>query len=271
MLIVLCVAAAAFGQPVIPRDTIPRNVRSDVRAQMELLYSEDAVQRALAAQNLGTLGLEAVPAVPFLEKMLQDTVSVQIGPFTTSPAEMARQSLARIGRSAVDSLILSLRSRDVATRWNAVKALGEMRELSAVPALMEALEDRDMRVRNKAAWALRETTGKDFGISAERWRRWWAENRPEDTRGAVYLSGTLHRSAKSFSPYRLVLDGSASSFDLRGEALRQIPDGTRVLVMGVIQTYWYQPPSTESSPFPSQWVIYMDVEKAQVLTGGGQR
>lgn len=66
----------------------------------------------------------------------------------------ARQRLVQIGRPAVPALIQALASADEGARWEAAKALGEIRDPQAAPALVDALEDWAPGVRWLAAKGL---------------------------------------------------------------------------------------------------------------------
>lgn len=48
--------ASAYAQPRIEKESIPKNISSDVREEIERLYSEDPVKRAKAANSLGKIG-----------------------------------------------------------------------------------------------------------------------------------------------------------------------------------------------------------------------
>ena len=64
--------------------------------------------------------------------------------------------LARIGKPAIPALVKALDDKEVLTRHGAVLALGEMRESAgpAVPALIERLDDKILLIRSGAALAL---------------------------------------------------------------------------------------------------------------------
>lgn len=71
----------------------------------------------------------------------------------------ARQALVEMGAPVVDQLIVALRSPSHTTRWEAAKALGEIADPLAAPALIAALDDDRFDVRWLAAMgviALRE-------------------------------------------------------------------------------------------------------------------
>ncbi len=58
----------------------------------------------------------------------------------------------------------------------AVQALGEIREVSSVPILMEALEANDPDIKQAAEEGLRSVTRHSLGDSAEAWQTWWEKN-----------------------------------------------------------------------------------------------
>jgi len=66
----------------------------------------------------------------------------------------AREQLEEIGRPAVPYLIAALQSSNEHARWEAAKALNEVRDQRAAPALVSTLEDDKSAVRWLAATAL---------------------------------------------------------------------------------------------------------------------
>jgi HEAT repeat protein len=68
--------------------------------------------------------------------------------------QRSRQSLVAIGKPAVISLVKLLRDRNDQVRWEASKALGEIGDRRAAPALIAALEDEEFDVRWLAAEGL---------------------------------------------------------------------------------------------------------------------
>ncbi len=80
---------------------------------------------------------------------------------------------------------------DATARQAAAEALGRIGLVSSVPALVEALDDNDVRVRHAARAALCEAAGRDFGYEADRPRderlagqsragEWWRATRGVD-------------------------------------------------------------------------------------------
>ena len=58
----------------------------------------------------------------------------------------------------------------------AIEALGETREVLAVPALIPQLDDPDAGVVNAVRAALGVIARQDFGTSSQRWSAWWTQN-----------------------------------------------------------------------------------------------
>ena len=76
------------------------------------------------------------------------------------------------------------------------------------------------------------------------------------------LTGTLKKAVKTFSPYVLELDGVTGTIHLRGEVLKDVPEGTRIHVSGAIRTELVGiAGGTSLSSFPAQWHMFMDVTK----------
>jgi len=66
----------------------------------------------------------------------------------------ARLELVEIGKAAVPALVEKLADRREQVRWEAAKALSQIRDPTAAPALVKALEDENFGVRWLAAEGL---------------------------------------------------------------------------------------------------------------------
>lgn len=79
--------------------------------------------------------------------------------------------------NAVPALIEALKDKDPNVRQKAAYALGTMKAAEAVPALIEALQaygkDSD------AGLALFMITGQRLGDYPQKWQEWWKENKPQ--------------------------------------------------------------------------------------------
>lgn len=66
----------------------------------------------------------------------------------------AANALAKIGKRAVEPLIISLKDENPFARRNAADALGKIKDARAVNPLINALKDNDLIVRRNSARAL---------------------------------------------------------------------------------------------------------------------
>lgn len=74
--------------------------------------------------------------------------------------EYAAEALAKIGKPAVEPLIRALRNKNRYVREYAAKILGKIGDNKALEPLIATLRDKDSWVRDKAAWALGELGNK---------------------------------------------------------------------------------------------------------------
>jgi HEAT repeat protein len=98
-----------------------------------------------------------VPSAPPDSRANADEPAVTVKPFAEwTEQEVAADTLARIGPSAVPTLLETLRQQDPAMRLRAVEVLGRMGAdaKAAVPALIPLLDDPDPRVRKATARTL---------------------------------------------------------------------------------------------------------------------
>jgi hypothetical protein len=88
----------------------------------------------------------------------------------------------------------------------------------------------------------------------------------------VELSGRLHRPPKWSPQLDLGLSGHIRYFDLRGDLLKNVKEGNAIRVTGVVRTHYHRGGTPENpSPFPAQWMIWLEVTELEVLedTEGG--
>jgi len=90
------------------------------------------------------------------------------------------------------------------------------------------------------------------------------ENHPKPER--IELSGKLVRPMKA-SPYlNLGLSGSMQRFHVRGELLGNIKEGTFIRVKGIVRSHYHKGgTASDRSPFPAQWMIWLDVTELKTL------
>jgi len=155
---------SCYGQPAVPEGALPSDsgTSAPVREQIERLSSFDPVERAHAAQALGSMGEGAVPAVPFLIGALNDSARFAVrspeGEATpSSVAEAAMIALVNIGGPAVDSLISCLGDSNPGVRLMVTEALGRIQDPRTIEPLIKVLaSDGDYLVQATAVDALRK-------------------------------------------------------------------------------------------------------------------
>ncbi len=136
------------GLALAPGSARAQGADAPFEALVEALRSDDQDARGQAALQLGSLGPEALPAVPAM-----------VGAIETSDATVRNalaQALARVGADALPALVGALGSADAPTReWTAV-AIGMMGtdDPDAVAAHARNLDDPATGARTGATFAL---------------------------------------------------------------------------------------------------------------------
>ncbi len=130
--------------------SIPKSMPAAVRVHVSKLFTADPEARKQAADALGALGIEALPAVPFLVENLLDhstdkplpanVVRVDVNVAVESAADM----LARLRIPALEPIVALLRQVDVTVGPDAAAALENMAsgELSAIEQTLRAAGGR---------------------------------------------------------------------------------------------------------------------------------
>ncbi len=151
IVIAFSIGSVTYSQPKTPKENIPFDIPSDVREEIEGLYSQDIEKRAKSATYLGEMGDRAIPAIPFLIEILDEHTWP-----SSSPGFEALKALARIGKPSVEPLIVILKDKHSKStgRENAAEALGRIGDSRAVEPLIDSLENDFSKVRENAAWAL---------------------------------------------------------------------------------------------------------------------
>ena len=95
--------------------------------------------------------------------------------------------------------------------------------------------------------------------------------------GTIELTGRFHRPVKWTPQLKIVPAGQMQHIDLEGNLIRDIKEGTPLRVRGVVRSRLHRGGTTENpSPFPPQWIVWLEVshveiltDEADLLTGGG--
>ena len=127
----------------------------------------DSLIQALTSKK-GTVRLEATKAldqinIPWKKHATEEIINVLIADLGSNDGIVrvrARKSLVAIGKQAVGPLLEVLVGKTRRVRWEAAKAIGQIGDPTAAPALVKALEDGMFEVRWLAAEAL-ITIGKE--------------------------------------------------------------------------------------------------------------
>jgi hypothetical protein len=82
----------------------------------------------------------------------------------------------------------------------------------------------------------------------------------------IELSGRFRRPVKWTPQLEIVPAGQVQRIDLEGDLLRDINEGTPLRVRGVVRTRLHLGGSEKNpSPFPAQWIVWLDVTEVEVL------
>ncbi|GJQ58685.1 MAG: hypothetical protein SCALA701_14860 [Candidatus Scalindua sp.] len=167
--------------------------RTELSLQMEKLHSGSAIERGLAIVLLGEAGTQAVFTVPAIIRLLGDNTNLlkEEGPFDglwpTYYSEIRGEkiwpplmssvsawAIMKIGKPAIESLLVALEDEDWRIRRYAAELLGNMKVGCAVEPMIALLNDRNWLVQEYAIKALRSITGEE----SREWRRGKADIKP---------------------------------------------------------------------------------------------
>ncbi len=142
----------------IPKEHIPSDIPRDVRKEIEALYSLSSVKRARAVISLGEMGVRARPAIPFLIGMLADNSRIreEFKDKFALPGDEAVKALVKIGKPAVEPLILAIEDKDPSVQRRAAESLRRIGDRRAVEPLIVVLHKGESAARLEAAKGLRQ-------------------------------------------------------------------------------------------------------------------
>lgn len=151
-----------------------------------------AVPKAAPAEPTSRVALDELPTLAEVAKQVFDAdLSVRRAALTCLVRLRPSNELSVLVRSwrkdLDDSDELRVRS--------AAEALGELRDVDAVPLLIEQVRHQDQLVASSVRRALATITKQDFGASRWRWRTWWHANR-ERPRVEWLIDALNHQSGE---------------------------------------------------------------------------
>jgi HEAT repeat protein len=155
---VMGIGLMVYAQATIPKEKIPKNIPSSIREKIIRLYSSDPGVRGIAAHNLGVMGKDATPAVPYLISMLGDRYVYH--PTTSIGIVVGREAghavLKILGRSGLKLLVSELDNKDKGSdvRLNVIYIFGAIEDSDTIEPLIRALKDKDHFVRSQSAKVL---------------------------------------------------------------------------------------------------------------------
>jgi len=147
--------AAGAQQPQVPNELAFSNIPSEVKKEIEKLYSVDPAVQTEGAQRLGALGAGAAPAVSYM------VANLGASHVTDATRQQLVESLVKIGEPSLKPLIKAFGDKNPLVRRCAAAGLGLLKAADAVEPLKKAsLNDTDETVRRSAIEALRQMQAK---------------------------------------------------------------------------------------------------------------
>ncbi len=161
------------------------------RAQMHAIYDTPMPPRylSLLAKLIGTAQARALAGdgarpdvrtpTPFVLGV--DPIDTLLEAARLGDAAARRTALARLSRRLLDARVIAFRHAlekkaaqgDATVATGALRALSELRDKNAVPAIAETLESSDPDIATAAHAALVALTCEDLGMKSKRWLEWW--------------------------------------------------------------------------------------------------
>ncbi len=152
--------AGADNEPT--KADIPPGASAKVKGLIEQTFSDDAQKREKAAKELGTLGPTAVPAIPFLIRLLNDGALVHNG---WAVGWRAGDALRKIGVPSVGPCIEALHRSSGENRSAIISLLADFNDPRAIETLAGVLSDPDVSVRQRGSQALAESLAEHSAVA----------------------------------------------------------------------------------------------------------
>jgi HEAT repeat protein len=158
---VLSSGTAVAADVELTKADIPSDLRPELNRLIEDTFSSSCLVRAWAAEKIGEAGQRALPAIPFLIRLLDDDRSDGSILAPGDPAALehtvgavAARSLAALGKPALEACIATIKTSPIRRQHAAICCLRRFNDPQALDALLALLEDQDSRIRETAVIAL---------------------------------------------------------------------------------------------------------------------
>jgi HEAT repeat protein len=181
----------------VPKKNIPSDIPSDLRKEIETLYSLSSVKRARAVRSLGEMGDRATPAIPFLTGMLADNTRIreEFKDKFALPGDEAVKALVNIGKPGVKPLILVLEDKDPSVQKRAAESLRGIGDRRAIEPLIAVLNKGESTARLEAAKGLgqfRDPRAIESLVRALKYDHW--DVRKESVESLKKIEGGIGRA-----------------------------------------------------------------------------
>ena len=161
----------------------------DEQVRLAAIYSVSQTKPATAFDLLSKAAKEdqsesvkraAVSGLASFREPRATTLLLELAQNTEASSDLRSTALTALSGRAeevdVDVLLKLAQDNDSRVRRSAIGLLGRGRHMSAVPALIELLKDKDASAKTSAYLALRSITGQRFRDSeVEKWEAWWKQ------------------------------------------------------------------------------------------------
>jgi HEAT repeat protein len=182
----------------------------------EKLADPDLMVREESAVALGVRGVAG--AVPSLMKVVEEAMAEKPSKDKKNPAmkwAVATDALVSMGKTTDPDAVEPLRkvlkeAKDWRLRASALVGLGRVQKASAVPDIIDSVDDKDPTIHNTAYEFLRRMTSKDVEPTSAAWREWWKQN----SQGYVFIDlEAEYRKAHKFG-YAPSIEGLYRGLDI---------------------------------------------------------
>jgi HEAT repeat protein len=171
------------------------NLRAEVERLREALKVSQRAPVGRAEPAPEPAVAKNTPVAPAENQDAPEAVRQRIDRLKSPDSGIRFSAAVELGKLAHNAAVAPLtvllaKDEDLFVRRAAARALGEINDRTAIPALIEALMDSEIYVSLQAAKSLRSISGKEFGFKETltaskrrqvqtKWKKWWKDNAAE--------------------------------------------------------------------------------------------